>query len=115
VSFRRSLIRIRQVSDGTSKTYLVGEQYRPIREDRFIHAGGRMGAWCSGFGLANSQTASNPPLRDSNRNTAAFGSAHAVAFHVAYCDGSVRAVDYDVDLRVHQAGANRHDGMVLGN
>jgi prepilin-type processing-associated H-X9-DG protein len=40
----------------------------------------------------------------------AFGSAHPGALNMAYCDGSVRPVSYDVDEKVHRRAANRLDG-----
>ncbi len=40
----------------------------------------------------------------------AFGSAHADSLNMAFCDGSVREVAYDIEMRVHRAQANRLDG-----
>jgi prepilin-type processing-associated H-X9-DG protein len=40
----------------------------------------------------------------------AFGSAHPDSLNMAYCDGSVRRVSYDVDPQLHRQAANRLDG-----
>jgi prepilin-type processing-associated H-X9-DG protein len=43
-----------------------------------------------------------------------FGSAHSSGFHMSYCDGSVRVIEYDIDPIVHMAGSNRRDGTAHG-
>ena len=40
----------------------------------------------------------------------AFGSAHPSSLNMAFCDGSVRDVAYDIDTEVHRHQANRLDG-----
>jgi prepilin-type processing-associated H-X9-DG protein len=40
----------------------------------------------------------------------AFGSAHAGSLNMAYCDGSVRPVDYETYMEVHRQQASRLDG-----
>jgi prepilin-type processing-associated H-X9-DG protein len=42
-----------------------------------------------------------------------FGSAHAVGFHMAFCDGSVQAMSYTVDAKVHARLGNRKDGVPI--
>ena len=37
------------------------------------------------------------------------GAAHPGTFHMAFCDGHVEGVSYDIDLLVHQNNANRRD------
>ena len=29
---------------------------------------------------------------------------------MAFCDGSVQSIDYDIDFKVHRSNANRLDG-----
>jgi prepilin-type processing-associated H-X9-DG protein len=41
----------------------------------------------------------------------AFGSAHAGSLNMAFCDGSVRTVSYDIDQNTHRYQANRLDGQ----
>jgi prepilin-type processing-associated H-X9-DG protein len=41
-----------------------------------------------------------------------FGSAHSSSFHMAFCDGSVHSVGYDIDPVAHRALAHRFEGDV---
>jgi hypothetical protein len=56
-----------------------------------------------------------PPLNDHDEATGGidgatcFGSAHAVGFHMAYCDGSTHFIGYDVDPEVHLRAGYRND------
>ncbi|MCA9233618.1 MAG: hypothetical protein KDA57_23460, partial [Planctomycetales bacterium] len=34
------------------------------------------------------------------------------AFHMAFCDGHVESLSYDIDLPVHQYNSSRDDGNV---
>ena len=45
-------------------------------------------------------------------NADGFGSAHAAVFQMAYCDGHVDSISYDIDQYVHRGTSNRHDGAV---
>jgi hypothetical protein len=113
VIFRRSEIRIQDVTDGASNTYLIGEKaMRHVPEDD-RWTGDHV--WCVGdIGVYSTR---GIPVRDSDRLHFSndFGSAHRWGFHMSYCDGSVRVVEYDIAPQVHLAGMNRHDGMVFGN
>jgi hypothetical protein len=114
------------VTDGTSKTYLIGEKY--IRAtDYEVATGAENETWCSGFNNDNYRTAYYLPAQDRTgalpmdagepadgpHEERRFGSVHSGGFHVAHCDGSVVMVGYDVDPRVHRAGGNRKDGEVF--
>jgi prepilin-type processing-associated H-X9-DG protein len=44
---------------------------------------------------------------------ASFGSAHAGAFNVAFCDGSVRSLSYDINPEVYRRLGNRKDGQTI--
>jgi prepilin-type N-terminal cleavage/methylation domain-containing protein/prepilin-type processing-associated H-X9-DG protein len=137
VSHYRSEITIQRIEDGTSNTYMVGEKWMPI--DGYESSGGGSGtpgfswgenqsmyhgwewdqhrvAWNSRW-LSTSEAdrefhqpspdqagvaGSNPEVK--------FGSAHATAFNMVFCDGSVRTINYDIDYRTHAWLANRLDG-----
>ena len=42
-----------------------------------------------------------------------FGSAHAGAFNMAFCDGSVRSISYSIDGAVHSHLANRKNDQPI--
>ena len=42
-----------------------------------------------------------------------FGSAHLLGFNMALCDGSVRMVNYTIDLTTHSHLCNRRDGQII--
>ncbi len=125
VIFQRSKVRIRNVSDGLTKTYLVGEKsLRPMfyetgtdySDDHSAFAGDDYDP-CR-WAIRGSETLT--PKNDldaqdtSNANVyLGFGSAHTTVFHMALCDGSVRGVSYDIDFNVHRNLCNRRDGKIF--
>lgn len=130
VSYYRSEVRPAQVTDGMSKTYLIGEKFLSpgVYEDVNVSnspvmMGDNQTAW-AGYEWDNHRVAWSPqsrwsqgeyqPQADSNEvvfpNIYAFGSAHPGALHMAFCDGSVSAVSYDIRPEVHRAQAHRMDG-----
>ncbi len=130
IAFYRSEVRPEQVVDGMTKTYLYGEKFMsPEYYDDVngTNAVGQMGdnqsAW-AGFEWDNHRVAWNPdsdwpqesyqPRQDELNSgfpgVFAFGSAHPASFNMAYCDGSVHEVGYEIDMNVHRGQANRLDG-----
>ncbi len=119
VSFQHSEVGIKHVTDGTSRTYLIGERYLdPVDYDT-----GRDGAdnetWCTGFNNDNFRCAFELPQQDRpgvKYTNNLFGSVHPVGWFVSWCDGHVELVSYDIDLQVHRGNANRaDDGSPLGS
>jgi len=131
VIYYRSEIGPQKITDGLAKTYLFGEKYmdpatyEDIRDvPDYARLGDNQSAW-AGFEWDNQRVAWQPeaskreecyqPQRDAGAVCPAiwaFGSAHATSLNMAYCDGSVREVSYDVDRDVHRHAANRLDGEV---
>ena len=124
ISFERSIVSIRQVVDGLSQTYLLGEKHVPVAE---YETGVDMGdneTWCTGFNndnyrrtgrLSGGEVVEALPVADSTSGvpawTSRFGSSHPTSWNVAYCDGSVRQLTYDLDWQVHRDSGNREDGL----
>jgi hypothetical protein len=112
ISYQRSEIAARDVTDGTSQTYLIGERYlNPADYETGLDPGDNE-TWCTGYNNDNFRTAFNPPLPDTYgiRDATRFGSAHAGVFFMSYCDGHVEGVPFDINEQVHRTRGNRHDG-----
>jgi prepilin-type N-terminal cleavage/methylation domain-containing protein/prepilin-type processing-associated H-X9-DG protein len=115
--FQRSSIRMADILDGATQTYLVGEKYLNSAE------------YTSGAGLGDFESAYHGDNDDTSRVTylpdggprqdtrgfdsrTLFGSAHPSGCHFAMADGSVRTVSYAIDPEVHRRTGNRADGLV---
>lgn len=124
ISFERSTVSISQVSDGVSQTYLLGEKHVPVVHYKSGLDGGDNETWCTGFNndnyrstgrLINGQIVENVATHDAtvgvSDTNGRFGAAHPASWNVAFCDGSVQQVSYDIDWRVHRDYGNRADGV----
>jgi len=132
ISFERSEISIRRITDGTSKTYMIGEKYVPTAQYETGIDWGDNETWCTGFNNDNFRATGRwngteileaAPVIDSTPEDSLrvgdvrtwlwrFGGPHAGGWQVAYCDGSVDTVSYDIDWQVHRDLGNREDGNV---
>lgn len=107
-----------QIRDGTSKTYLLGERH--IWFDAYDK--GTLGddneGWVAGYNNDVIRWSSLGPESDSvdppEHYTARWGSPHMTGFNMAFCDGSVRAIPFDIDPGLHQVLGNRADAQTLG-
>ena len=101
----------RDVTDGTSKTYLIAEKYLNPRDYENGRDQSDNETWCTGFNNDNFRVAFWTPMRDRYglTNWYAMGSAHPGGFNASYCDGSVRLIDYTIDGLVHIRSATRAD------
>lgn len=125
VVYTRSETKFAKISDGTSKVYMVGEKYlaKDHYEDGLAYgdnepgfAGGnddslRVTTDRISFGRQVPLKPDEPGQKQGIDN-ARFGSAHTGGFNMAYCDGSVQFVSFDVDPTIHRLRGNRSDGMV---
>jgi prepilin-type N-terminal cleavage/methylation domain-containing protein len=113
-TFVRSEIKFRQIPDGLSKTYLVGEKYlNPDAYDTGTDGGDNGVAYDgSNTDLIRSSHPTLRPLQDRLGLVASegWGSAHPGGFQMATCDGSVHNVSYDIDPETHRRLAHREDG-----
>jgi prepilin-type N-terminal cleavage/methylation domain-containing protein len=117
VSFRRSEVGMQHVTDGTSKTYLIGEKFLVPEQYETGNAGSDNETWCTGFNNDNFRSTYDPPARDRAGLLVErlcqgniFGSVHSAGWFVSWCDGHVELIDYDIDLLVHRGNGNRADG-----
>ena len=112
ISFQRSEIAIKHVTDGTAQTYLIGEKYLNVTHYETGQDPADNETWCTGYNNDNFRNGHHPPAKDriNTQHTMRFGSAHSSVFLMSYCDGHVDGVAYDIDQWVHRGASNRHDG-----
>jgi prepilin-type N-terminal cleavage/methylation domain-containing protein/prepilin-type processing-associated H-X9-DG protein len=130
VIFQRSLVGAEHVEDGLSNTYFAGEKFLDSNEyvsgidwgdDQHLYLG-------FDKDLVRSSHRNLPPKRDepchatncdrqdlagheaAYRGFWQFGSAHTTGLNMAFCDGSVRQIDYSVDPSIHHHFGHRADG-----
>jgi prepilin-type N-terminal cleavage/methylation domain-containing protein len=110
-------VRMSEIEDGTSNTYLAGEKY--VNSDCYIFGetngndGADNNAALVGYDKDQIRWGGSVPMQDVPGNSIdeKFGSAHASSYNAALCDGSVRAIPYTIDPIVHAHLANRKDGI----
>jgi prepilin-type N-terminal cleavage/methylation domain-containing protein len=120
VSFGRSQVRASQVTDGLTKTYLVGEKQIPAIFYKDGRSSGDNKSLYHGFDNENARSAGDIISQDDRSRDAptthlawSFGGPHPGTWQVVLCDGSVHSVSYDISLEVHQRLANRKDGEIV--
>jgi prepilin-type N-terminal cleavage/methylation domain-containing protein len=128
VIFQRSEIKISQITDGTTFTYLLGEKNvdanhyddgNTVNDDQSMYNGYDKDnlraafAWYPGF------EHQGKPIRPPAPDTAGvlfewnFGGPHPGGWVALFCDNSVRFLPYDINPDVHQNFGSRKDGNVI--
>jgi prepilin-type processing-associated H-X9-DG protein len=131
-TYRRSMVRLRDVRDGASQTYLVGEKCLNPRHYLDGKSIDDNQGWDSSFcydvirwtGIPSSTnpklgvaSATVSPMQDTVGPDSTFpwkslfGSAHSNSFNMALCDGSVHAISYTIDPETHHRLGNIADGQ----
>jgi hypothetical protein len=119
--YRRSRTRLRDVLDGLSSTYLLGEKFVDPAALATGLSDDDDNALYSGHDRDTVRTGVVPPYPDqvgfdprqvhgSYPTPIAFGSAHRQTCGMAMADGSVRSVEYAIDPVIHRRLASRNDG-----
>jgi prepilin-type N-terminal cleavage/methylation domain-containing protein/prepilin-type processing-associated H-X9-DG protein len=113
-------IRIAEIEDGASNTYLLGEKY--LDADHYYdgtdwadnNAAYQGYDWdnCRWTYWDDNKKAYAVPMQDTPGYTDIidFGSAHAGSLNMSLCDGSVRTISYSIDPTIHANLCNRKDG-----
>ncbi|MES1213386.1 MAG: DUF1559 domain-containing protein [Singulisphaera sp.] len=122
----RRICELRQVTDGTSNTMIYAEKFlRPINYDQDISGSDDQGDDNAMWQGADPDTlryvgltAKYLPQRDSDNGDiiviqVAFGSAHVSGIQAAFCDGSVKTLNYAIDPNVWVAIGTRATGEVV--
>ncbi|MDO4576428.1 MAG: DUF1559 domain-containing protein [Planctomycetia bacterium] len=118
-----TLVRLGEIRDGMSNTYLlcektVGPESYMGNQTGSLYDGGDSQGIYSGCDADNmrcvssSATSSYRPVQDRSgyTNYYTFGSCHAGSFGAAMCDGSVQRIPYSIDWEVHYRLGVRKDG-----
>jgi prepilin-type processing-associated H-X9-DG protein len=119
-----------KITDGTSKTFVVGEKWvPPVFYDGSPFGTARAGddfGWADGWDCNNMRSALfqlRPDSEGEVLETASgrcdeqhdfpFGSAHSGGINLMFADGSVGFVSYDIDQENFNRMAHRHDGEYM--
>jgi prepilin-type N-terminal cleavage/methylation domain-containing protein/prepilin-type processing-associated H-X9-DG protein len=115
IFFHQSMIRVANVTDGLSNTYLVGEKSLSSDYYETWQSGGDDDAAFEGTNCDNQRGTSRQPVPDQSGSDSwdLFGSAHAGGLNMAMCDGSVRSISYSIDAEAHRCLGNRKDGQPI--
>lgn len=115
VAFVTLKVRLAQISDGVSNTYLVGEKYVPQSFYQSADYAGDDHSLYLGDDADVRRWTAAVPQSDSldNDDRFVFGSAHSGICHFVMGDGSVRSISYDIDSTIHRHLGNRRDGQVV--
>jgi hypothetical protein len=126
VVFQAYEYKMKQISDGTAKTYMVGEKYlmpeeyslAPGERPDLTNYGDDQSCW-AGDDLDMNRNADNifPPAQDQSglELIYSFGSAHPGVFQMAMCDASIQSISYNIDPKVHERLGDRRDGEAVSD
>lgn len=109
-------VKMRDITDGTSNTIAVGEKWMG-QSEYYISTCSDNEGHTSGWDWDVIRWGDNPPRPDVLNNNgckAEFGSAHAGACLFVLCDGSVRAVSFNINGGIFRNVCDKADGQVLG-
>ncbi len=119
ICYFRSQVSMRDITDGTTHTYMLGEKYVPTDwYETGQSRGDNQGMYSGADNDALRTTYYSPsyaPRQDTPgaENWFCFGSAHAIGLHMSFCDGSVQFINYSIDPETHRRLGSRNDGMVI--
>jgi prepilin-type N-terminal cleavage/methylation domain-containing protein/prepilin-type processing-associated H-X9-DG protein len=121
IFYQRHCVNFKEVTDGLSNTYLVGEKFlqpRLYEANSQTDAGESnnddQGVWIGDDMDNNRNTELSPAQDQDNLNILyLFGSAHAGGLNMVFCDASVHNISYDIDATLHYRLGHRSDGEAL--
>jgi len=115
-----SVTKLRQISDGTSKTLLYGEKFLDTSKLDQNNSSDNDQGWNIGFDQDTARWTANPPSTDTDLtkftvpgNNTIFGSMHPQGFMGVLADGSVHTIVYDIDATVFISVGDMNDGKII--
>ena len=115
IMFVRWMAKLRDITDGTSHTYMIGEKYvNPEYYTEGVSIGDNQNPY-NGDDRDVVCWTKDPPRQDSHgfESSELFGCAHPGGLNMAMCDGSVRIINYTIDATIHKYLGNRRDHQVI--
>ena len=116
ISFILSLVKIKHITDGTSKTYMLGERFIWNRTYETGSDGDDNQSWDTSYDWDVYRWTGSAPVSDTIDNAAPaccnhqFGGPHPGGFVMALCDSSVRLVNFEIKQTIHQQLGSRNSG-----
>lgn len=112
---RMSRVTAAHIADGMSMTYLVGEKYMASDRASTGTDPGDQTVLFAGYSSSNTRFGVDAPRQDARATTAptAFGSPHRAGFMMAFGDGCIRLLRFDIDPAVHLSLSARADGKMV--
>jgi hypothetical protein len=120
------LVKVAKITDGTSKTAVVGEKrLRPATYYSYEWHDDK--GWADGWDPDTLRSTACPPAQDADRYTVGgmvmgvgsrpegipFGSAHSSVFNMAFADASVHQLSYDIDQETFNRLGHRTDDETI--
>jgi hypothetical protein len=117
IVFPGSMTTVAQIKDGASNTIFAGEKYvNPDDYDKAENGGDNESMYIGDNADVVRWTGPGyDPLPDTRSlfNQYNFGSAHAASFYAVFCDGSVRPINYGIDINTYRLLGHRFDGETV--
>ncbi len=115
IMYWNSIVRLRDITDGTSNTFLVGE--------RCVTSGAGIWPGVGSNEFENDAVTECSHGSRPNHSPTSFSSAHPDGVQFLFCDGRVEFLNETIqskpvsegDLGTYQRLANRHDGLPVGD
>jgi len=110
ILYQRSRVKMREIQRGTSNTHLVGERYMNPLNYYTGSDGADNESMYVGFDNDIYRDSSvGPPMMDSPgySSYSHYGSVHPGGINMAFCDGSVRVIEYTINAAVFRQGGTR--------
>lgn len=111
---RMSRVTAGHIRDGLSNVYLIGEKFVPSDQYQTGTDAGDQSVLYAGYSSSSIRFGYETPRSDKLRGAHpnAYGSPHRATWTMAFGDGSVRTLSFDIDPDLHKALSSRDDGLV---